>query len=189
MPDAPGNYLAELIDSFYTNEQVTSADISDNDSNFVLLTYQSVYIFKNFAQHNFFSVTPEHYSFTGLTQKEAVLYKNNHQLYISDERFFGTGGNLYLADLISGIENPKGLKKNFCIYPNPCATRFSISATGFTKEKLCINIFNESGKEVWTGNNLKLPIDISTENFCAGIYFVQIISENGNDWIKFAVSK
>ena len=189
LPDAPGNYVAELIDSFYTNQQVTSADISDNDSVFVLLTYQSVFIFKNFAQHHFFSVTPEHYLFSTLTQKEAVLYKNNHQLYISDERFFGTGGNFYLADLISGIENPKGLKKNFSIYPNPCATQFSIAATNFIKEKLCISIFNESGKEVWAGNNLKLPIDISTEKFCDGIYFVRIISDNGNDWIKFVVSK
>ncbi len=189
IPSSPGNYVAELIDSFYTNQQVTSADISDNDSNFVLLTYQSVYIFKNFAQHHFFSVTPEHYSFTTLTQKEAVLYKNNNQLYISDERFFGTGGNFYLADLISGIENPKGFKKKICIYPNPCATQFSIAAINFIREKLCISIFNESGKEVWVGNDLKLPVDISTEKFCDGIYFVQVIFENGSEWMKFVVSK
>ena len=187
LPSSPGNYVAELIDRFFTNQQVTSADISDDDSNLVLLTYQSVYIFKNFVQHHFFSVTPEHYSFTGLTQKEAVLYKNNHELYISDERFFGTGGNLYLVDLISGIETQKGLKKNSSIYPNPCATQFSIAATSSIKEKLCINIFNESGKEVWAGNNLKLPIDISTENFCVGIYFIQIISPSLNEEFKLTV--
>lgn len=187
LPDAPGNYVAELIDSFYTNQQVTSADISDNDSAFILLCYQSVYIFTNFSGHHFFSVTPEHYSFITLTQKEAVLYKNNHLLYISDERFFGTGGNLYLADLISGTENPKGLKKNFCIYPNPCATQFSIAATNFTREKLCINIFNESGEKVWEGNDLKLPIDISTENFCDGIYFVRIITPSLNEEFKLTV--
>jgi len=189
LPDAPGNYVAELIDSFYTNQQVTSADFSDDDSTLILLTYQSVFVFRNFLQHNYFSVTPEHYAFTSLTQKESVLLKNKNQFYISDESLFGTGGNLYLADLISGIENPKGLKKNFSIYPNPCAAQFSIAATNFIKEKLCISIFSESGKEVWAENKLKLPIDISIENFYNGIYFVQIISDWGIVWMKFVVSK
>ena len=187
LPATPGNYVAELIDSFYTNQQVTSADISDNDSNFILLTYQSVYIFRDFAQHHFFSVTPEHYSFTSLTQKESVLLKNKNQFYISDESIFGTGGNLYLADIISAILNPQEQENNFSIYPNPCNSYFTID--GGQSATSCISIFNIIGEEIFHSVATQHSEIINVESLAAGIYFVKINSGSSTEWQKIIVGR
>ncbi len=187
LPAVPGNYVAELIDSFYTNQQVTSADISETDSTFILLAYQSVYIFRNYSQNHFFSVTPEHYAFTSLTQKESVLLKNKNQFYLSDERFFGTGGNLYLADIISGTENPETRENNFLIYPNPCSSHFAIS--GENMFGYAISIFDVFGKEVYQAEVIQPSKIINVELLAAGIYFLKINFGKITEWKKIVIRR
>ena len=63
LPDKQGAYTAELIDSFYLNEPVTSADISPDGKTIVLLTYFSLWVFKDFRiilQEMFFSFNKVH---------------------------------------------------------------------------------------------------------------------------------
>ncbi|HYV92304.1 MAG TPA: hypothetical protein VE978_10990 [Chitinophagales bacterium] len=99
LPDQPGNYTAELVDSFYLNEPVTSADISPDGKTIVLLTYFSLWVFKDFPDHNFFDGKIFQFPFNGLTQKEAICFANDHELFMTDERHFGKGGKLYKIDL------------------------------------------------------------------------------------------
>jgi len=99
LPDQAGNYTAELIDSFYLNEPVTSADISPDGKTVVLLTYFSLWVFKDFPSNNFFAGKVFQFPLKGLTQKEAICFENNHQLFMTDERHHGRGGRLYSIDL------------------------------------------------------------------------------------------
>jgi hypothetical protein len=99
LPDHEGNFLAQLIDSFQLNEPVTSADISADGKTVVLLTYFSLWIFKDFPANNFFAGKVFQFPFKRLTQKEAICFVNDHELFMTDERHFGKGGKLYKIDL------------------------------------------------------------------------------------------
>lgn len=115
IPDTGGSFTADLVDSFYLNEPVTSADILGQDTSLVLLTYFSVFLFHGFRSNDFFSVAPKQFQFRSLTQKEAVLFKDSSHLLITDEKVFGTGGKLYLIDLTSGVLKSSCRKKFYSI--------------------------------------------------------------------------
>src|SRR5580765_6062131 len=91
LPDKTGDYKAELIDSIYLNEPVTSADISPDGKTIVLLTYFSLWVFRDFIGSNFFGGKVFQFPLKGFTQKEAVCFAGDHNLLITDERHFGKG--------------------------------------------------------------------------------------------------
>ena len=115
LPDTPGNYIAELIDSFFTNEPITSADISPDGKTVALLSYFSIWVFKDFSTDSFFKGKYFQLPIKGFTQKEALIfpfdkasYKSNTELedtvygnwlhdllWIADERRYIFGGNVY----------------------------------------------------------------------------------------------
>ena len=187
LPSSPGNYVAELIDSFYTNTYITSADITSDDSSLVLLAYTSVFIFRGFQNHDFFSVTPQVSTFSGLTQKEGVRWKDKNNLFITDERFFGTGGNLYVTDVTTGMNELKGLKKNFTVFPNPSNNLLSIATSNPTNERLSASIFDIYGKEIFTTDILKLPLQLDSRQLAEGVYFISITSSSFKEEIPFTV--
>ena len=116
LPDETGDYKAELIDSFYLNEPVTSADISPDGKTMVLLTYFSLWVFKGFPGNNFFEGKVFQFPFKGLTPKEAICFANDHELFITDERYVGKGGKLYKIDLnqLDFSQPTKKFKSQFC---------------------------------------------------------------------------
>lgn len=132
LPDQAGDYKAELIDSFYLNEPVTSADISHDGKTMVLLTYFSLWVFKDFHGNNFFKGKVYRFPFKGFTQKEAICFANGRMnlftrkenfgltnddmLFMTDERHFLKGGKLYLIDLnqLDFSQPAKKFKSQFC---------------------------------------------------------------------------
>lgn len=111
LPDKAGSYTAELIDSTYLGPSpmitswVTSADISPDKKKLVLLGHDKIWLFTCFEGDNFFSGKKYTVTFkTIITQKEAICFKDDHQLYITDELVMRVmGGKLYSLD-ISGVE-------------------------------------------------------------------------------------
>ncbi len=99
LPDTPGNYTANVIDSFYFNEPVTSADISSDRKTVIVLTYFSIWRFTGFQGNNFLTGKAERFPLKGFSQKEAVCFINDDKIFLSDERHFGKGGKLYSIDL------------------------------------------------------------------------------------------
>lgn len=106
LPIVPGHYEAELIDSLFlgaTNmfeNSITAADISPDSSTIALLTYNKVWLLRNFENEKFFSGDIIPIQLPTLSQKEGITFKNNTEIYISDERFQNfIGGKLYLLDL------------------------------------------------------------------------------------------
>lgn len=106
----PGNHVAELIDSVYLGPEpmisswVTAADISPDKKKLALLSQDKMWIFSCFKEDHFFQGKKTEIAFPSNTQKEAICFINNNDVYITDELFHGIlGGKLYKMDL-SGFD-------------------------------------------------------------------------------------
>lgn len=99
IPAKKGNHVAELVSTFSSCNDlhcwVTSADISDDGKQMVLLTQKSFLVFSNFTSDDFFSGAMKPYDFKYESQKESICFKDENTVFITDERAHGDGGNLY----------------------------------------------------------------------------------------------
>jgi hypothetical protein len=86
IPDVAGTYIATLVDSFHTYDRTTSAAISPDGTTFLLMSYTHLHLFRNFSGANFFGGQHTMIDFGGtLTQKEAVCFISNNEIYMTDE--------------------------------------------------------------------------------------------------------
>lgn len=103
IPAKEGKNKAEFIATFNTCEDlpcwITSADISADGKRIALLTLDSVWIFEDFENDNFFSGKHTRHQFDFESQKESVCFYNHNTLLIADEKAHGNGGNLYAYKL------------------------------------------------------------------------------------------
>lgn len=101
LPAAVGEHEAKLIGSFKTctDEKkkcwVTSADISEDGKEVSILTHNKIYKFIDFNDNYFFSGTVKMIDLEHNSQKEAICYNSENQLFLTDERAQKKGGNLY----------------------------------------------------------------------------------------------
>ncbi|MBA6157232.1 hypothetical protein H3Z83_11980 [Tenacibaculum sp. S7007] len=99
IPATKGNHVAEYISEFESCSNlhcwITAAAISPNGKKVALLNHQSVLVFTDFNDDDFFSGVVKEYSFNHVSQKEGVTFKNNNTLFITDEKAHLKGGNLY----------------------------------------------------------------------------------------------
>jgi hypothetical protein len=100
VPATPGEYKARRVGTFSTCKdysicQITSAAISPDGTKIVLLGYGSLWIITNFDLPNFSGGDVQYIDLGVRTQLEAVCFKNNNTLYLSDEENHMTGRNLY----------------------------------------------------------------------------------------------
>ncbi len=109
LPNTPGDYTAELIDSVYLgpghmyNTWVTGADISPDKKTLALLTHDKVWLFECFKGDGFFKGKMRTIALNHFSQKEGICFKNNYTLFISDERTENIlGGGLYQLNLNKG---------------------------------------------------------------------------------------
>lgn len=99
LPSNKGSYIAKYVDTFNTCEDdecwVTSADINKKGDKIALLTENSVFIFSELNEADFFKSKVKRYIFKYKSQKESVVFKNDSTLYIADEYLGVDGGNVY----------------------------------------------------------------------------------------------
>jgi hypothetical protein len=99
IPAQKGEYIAQFIGEFNAGSPkknwITSAAISPDQQKMVLLTNESVWIFTNFKDDDFFSGKASKVSLGFVSQKESICFSDNYTLFIADERDNGNGGNLY----------------------------------------------------------------------------------------------
>ncbi|MAP55549.1 hypothetical protein [Altibacter sp.] len=104
LPAQAGTFEAKLISSFQTCKDpsdcdVTGAAIDHKNGTIALLTYNKVFIFKDYPEDRFFEGTVEKIKIGHKSQKESVSFKDANTLYIADERNGYEGGNLYELSL------------------------------------------------------------------------------------------
>tara|TARA_R110002051_G_scaffold234092_1_gene295656 strand:+ start:18414 stop:19265 length:852 start_codon:yes stop_codon:yes gene_type:complete len=104
IPDTEGNHAAQLIGQFVPckNEaicQITSAAVSPSGKKVVLLSYGFLWIYSDFSGDKFFEGTLKKIDLGARTQLEAVCFKDENTLLLSDEERAQTGQNLYSFQL------------------------------------------------------------------------------------------
>lgn len=101
IPDTPGYYIAEKVDSFYTGngpkevDWITASTFRENPRTLILLGYNKMWMFYYFKGTKFFSGKHNILYFNTFTQKEAISFKNSNSLYLSDEKNNSKDGLLY----------------------------------------------------------------------------------------------
>ncbi|MFD0964758.1 hypothetical protein [Pseudofulvibacter geojedonensis] len=94
-----GKQKAILIDTFVTCQDqsdclITSAVLSKDKNELVLLTHNKLFKFSDFKGGNFFDGVIKEISLHHKSQKEAICFKNG-ELFITDEATKTEGGKLY----------------------------------------------------------------------------------------------
>jgi len=105
IPASKGNHKAQLVGRFTPcNEksacQVTAAAISPNHDKIVLLGYGKLWIFTDFTFDDFTKGKMQTIDLGTTTQLEAICFRDDTTLLLSDEERGNTGRNLYSFKLI-----------------------------------------------------------------------------------------
>ena len=99
IPAVKGKHTAKLIGEYNNCDNsdcwITSADISSDGKQVVLLAKKNILIFTDFKGDNFLSGNVRKIDLTHRSQKESITFKDKNTLLITDEKSGGTGGNLY----------------------------------------------------------------------------------------------
>ena len=186
IPDSPGSYVATLVDSFYTNDRSTSADISPDGTSMVLLSNTRIHIFRNFTGADFFGGQHTLLSISGgWTQKEGVSFTTNNEIYLTDENT-GAGNHLYYIDLSAWIPaspTTTSIEKindaSASVYPIPANQFVNVMLKNVNAERLSFSLFDLAGKNVFEApiENPLIPFIIRTEDFPTGVYFYKVFSD------------
>lgn len=112
LPNKPGTYIAELIDSIYLESGtmletwVTAAALSPDKRILTLLTHGKLYVFHCFSGSNFFTGKKSIINLNHYSQKEGIVFRDSNTLYLSDEKTANIlGGNLYIYKFDSQVFN------------------------------------------------------------------------------------
>ncbi len=113
IPAVPGEYQVMPADSFYTGKEgyyecsITGAALNAAGNRLVLISYNRLWLFTEFSGSAFFRGNYARYDFDKFSQKEAVCFDEQDNLWVTDERSLGLlGGRLYyypLRDYASGF--------------------------------------------------------------------------------------
>ena len=106
VPNQAGHHKAQLIKKIatcgdYHNCAITSAAISPDGLKFVLLSHSKLWLFENYSKDDITNGKMTELNLNHYSQKEAVCFKNNDELFIADEKVKKTGGNLFQVSLKS----------------------------------------------------------------------------------------
>lgn len=97
VPNMEGVQIADVLYTHnlnHKNSKITSADISE-DGTIVLLNHDRLWKLSNYNDDDFFSGDVTMKKFLHNSQKEGICFKGTSEVYISDEREGGKGGNIY----------------------------------------------------------------------------------------------
>ncbi len=113
IPDMPGDYTAELVDSLkvgegiMTNFWLTGADISPSGDRIALLSHDKLWILSCFEGGKFSDGHLTEIRMNSFTQKESVVFLDEKTLILSDERIRNIlGGNLYRLEIPDAAIKP-----------------------------------------------------------------------------------
>ncbi len=101
LEDNAGVKKARLVSRYQTCKSgrlrcwVTGAALSPDRKKLALLGSNRIWVFRDWTGDDFFTGNVEEIDLGMITQKEAIAFKNDSTVVLSDEKFLGIGGNLY----------------------------------------------------------------------------------------------
>ena len=188
IPDQPGTHVATLVDSFYTNDRITAADINSDASAVIISTNNHIHIFTGWNGENIFNGTHNMITIAGTwTQKEALAFKDVNHVYMTDEDN-GSGNYIYsidlstwIVDMSTSIENiisSSGKKVN--AFPNPANDQVSFQVSGSEHSAASIQLFDIAGNKIREAkmNGVTGLLTIETADLPGGVYFYRLFENN-----------
>jgi hypothetical protein len=192
LPKNAGTYTAKLLDSFcfgnsnVNTNSITSADILPDGSKMVLISHEEMWVFENFFQQKYFTGNYQHYLLsTTNAYKEGVVFVNQNELYLTDEKHSSKEGNLYRVELPqnSSMAETIDAASDWSVYPNPCGQSLVVSHQSLVNTIEVINLVGQKMKtNVIDTSSYDLRLD--TYDYPNGIYFLKISTPNGNVQVK-----
>lgn len=184
LPASPGNYVAELLDSFQTEQSnviwsITSAAISPDGKQVVLLNADKLWWFHGFEGSDFFGGEMERFALASFSQKEAVCFQGNEQLWLSDERNLLGGGKLYklplshLQDKQQQLHPPLAFELEILPEADRVQVRYQPPKAG----KLRVQLYNIRARQLCLlgeGERAAAPqqFNLKGRQLCAGSYLL-----------------
>lgn len=100
VPNKEGDFEAKLIgklklDGKYADAAITSASINSTKDKIVLLTHKNIHVLSGFTADDFSLAKIQKISLNHNSQKEALVFFDDKNLLIADERNKTDGGNVY----------------------------------------------------------------------------------------------
>ncbi|MEO8934127.1 MAG: hypothetical protein ABI295_07445 [Xanthomarina sp.] len=98
VPTTIGNHTAEYVCTFNLegdSQKIASADISKDGKTIVLLNKNTIWKITDFNADDFCNSTIEKIALHHISQKEGICFKDENTVYITDERIWFIGGNIY----------------------------------------------------------------------------------------------
>lgn len=104
IPNQVGEHKAQLLGSYktggnYNSSAITGAAVNPDGSKFVLLSHSRIWLFKDFSGDDFLKGKITRFELNHYSQKEAVCFKDDQTLLITDEKQKSNGGNVYQVNL------------------------------------------------------------------------------------------
>ncbi len=187
LPDQPGTYTATLVDSFYTNDRTTSADISPDGTSMIMMSNNRLHLFRNFAGDNFFGGQYTKITISGSwTQKEAISFRGDNEIFMSEEDN-GAGAKLYSIDMTPWIPmattstfSSARNAEDYIIFPNPANAYFSAKFTGAGVSHSELKLYDLTGQLVKqvSGDAGVSTLRMETATLPAGVYFYKLLADD-----------
>lgn len=201
IPDSPGYYIAEKVDSFYTGngpkevDWITASTFREKPRTLILLGYNKMWMFYYFKGTKFFSGKHNILYFNTFTQKEAISFKNSNSLYLSDEKNNSKDGLLYelfLPNVLVPDEDFQTISiPNFEIVSSTVSSNIDFELKLNKDCWVYWQIFNKAGQRMSFRQKFLLKkgtenFTINTENLKSGIYNLEL---QANDITKVFIIK
>ncbi len=191
IPDQPGAYKTQLLDSFYTGQGlmqqywITGAAINPEKDKMVLLSYDKAWLFHPLDTNSLLGSPVRRLQFPSITQKEGVVFGSDSQIWMTDEYFstFRNGGTLQSLDWKILLSNGKHLlPKEHAITPVPADDYIQIDGAG-VRSLTILDLCGKTWMEINNPGNTRIPV----HTLAKGIYLARIRTESGSQtlsWIK-----
>ena len=195
LPKLAGDYSLSVRDSFDTQGTVTGATYDNYSHSVRLVGYNQANPFmwelSQFSGYDVFSGinTRCGISQTGSMQIEAITVKSESELLISSEEITAYNITLdtYLSKFVTGgVGINEHLKDKLTIYPNPVTHQLNVLLKGASKIVKKIKITNALGQTLYTGEIGENTLQVNTENYPQGVYFVQV-NENEKQYTQMFI--
>lgn len=96
-------------------------------------------------------------------------------IYLSDACKNHFKSNIETSDTLKNTIFPKNNCTLYTVYPSPFSNNINIKSSNDSKSPIYVNIFNENGKNIYTGTfSSSSNIEINLKENPSGIYFISI---------------
>ena len=176
--------VAGVVDTCINSSAIADAHVTNVELEAGTQTYHVTWVLieKNGPVHELVVDYPVDTLATGIYAFNLYLRCNGQRAVTS----FST--RLYLTGGTESVEEAFAVESSVSAYPNPFNEMLNIAIEAVENDNVAISVYNISGQMIYTTNaqvsNGSNNIEIATDNYVAGVYFISVTGNSINETIK-----